>query len=153
MTVFRGQREQGVDYFDDVTGNNDKAGVFEGAGIDDYEGVKETVSPDGVKVRMNCRKCNQAHEVTLEWQELFVVGSNGPGRSLLTPTGWQYSQNNGTLYPTTVTCRKCREPLCPQVTPDEARSRVNDAVSRSLIPMGAVQQWNDQVTAWRSQAG
>jgi RNase P subunit RPR2 len=149
--TFRGKREPGIDYFDDFTENNEKAGVFEGTGFDDYEGVKESVSPEGVKVRMSCRKCGQAHELTLEWQELFVVGSNGPGKALLKPRGWEYSENNGALFPTHVFCKKCREPLCPQVTPDEARARVNDAISRNLVPMGQAHQWQAEVASWRGQ--
>lgn len=154
MSVFRGPRDPGVDYFDDYTGGtNDDGGVFEGGGIKDYENLRESVGPDGVKIRINCRKCNKGHDLTIEWQELFVVGSNGPGKTMLPPSGWQYSENNGTLYPANVHCSKCREPLCPQVTPDEARQRVNDAVSRNLIPMGQAKAWADEVSAWRARNG
>lgn len=151
MSTFGGQRERGVDYFDDILGNNDKAGVFEGGGVEDYEGLKETVDSEGLRIRINCRRCNLPHDLTLEWKELFIVGSNGPGKALLKPRGWQYSENNGSLYPADVLCGKCRAPLCPQVTPDEARQRVNDAISRNLVSMGDATQWATEVQSWRGQ--
>lgn len=153
MSVHRGSRVDGGEYFDDILGRNDDAGVFSGLGIDDYENTKETVGQEGLKVQINCRKCNQRHEIVLEWQELFVVGSNGVGKSLLKPNGWEYSENNGKLYPAHVPCKKCREPLCPQVSPDEARQLVNDAISRNLVSMEAVGHWSNQVQAYRARGG
>jgi len=149
--MFKGSRDAGVDYFDDVL-TKDAGGVFEGLGLDDYEGVRETVNADGLKISMNCRKCNKPREVTLDWQELFLVGSNGPGFALLKPDGWEYSQNNGKLYPASVRCN-CGEPLCPQITPDEARERVNQAVQQGLVARGALQQWGQQVALYRQRNG
>ena len=149
--MFKGSRDAGVDYFDDVL-TKDAGGVFEGLGIDDYESVKESVNTDGLKISMNCRTCNKPREVTLDWQELFLVGSNGPGLALLKPTGWEYSQNNGKLYPATVQC-SCGGPLCPQITPDEARERVNQAVQQGLVSRQSLQQWGNQVALYRQQHG
>ncbi len=153
MSVFRGARVDGAEYFDDITGQNEDAGVFAGLGSDDYENTKETVGNEGLKVQMNCRVCNQRHEIVLEWQELFIVGSNGPGRSLLKPTGWEYSENNAKLYPANVPCKKCNAPICPQVSPDEARQLVNDAVSRNLVSSEAAAHWNQQVQSVRASRG
>src|SRR6185295_6904859 len=150
--TFKGARVQDAEYFDDVTGRSD-GGIYGGQGLEDYEGVKESVSTEGVKIDMNCRRCNKAHQVTLEWQELYLVGSNGPNKSPLLPNGWTYSQNNQTLYPTNVPCSKCGEPLCPHVTPDEARARVNDAASRGLIPAQALAAWGQQAAGYRAQNG
>ena len=150
--TFRGARVEGGEYFDDILGA-DAGGIYDGHGLDDYEGMHETVTPQGVRIRMNCRKCGQQHDVTLDWKELYLVGSNGPGKALLKPRGWEYSPNNGSLYPATVLCSKCRDPLCPQVTPDEAQSRVRDAISRNLIPMGEAQLWQNEVAAWRQANG
>jgi hypothetical protein len=152
MTTFAGKREDGVDYFDDITSRDD-AGIYAGSGIDDYEGLKESVNQDGVQVRMNCRRCGKAHAVTIEWQELYLVGSNGPGKSLLMPRGWQYSPNNHKLYPMNVPCSKCQEPLCPQFTPEEARNRVTDALHRGLIQPQLAQQWQQEVASVRAQGG
>jgi hypothetical protein len=150
--MFSGKRDEGVDYFDDVM-KRDDAGIYSGAGHEDYEGIQESVSADGVQILMNCRRCGKRHAVTIEWQELFVVGSNGPGKSLMTPRGWTYSPNNQKLYPMNVPCAKCQEPLCPQFTPDEARSRVNDAAHRGLIPMNLIQQWQAEVNSYRASQG
>lgn len=152
--MFKGSRDPGVDYFDDVL-RKDDAGVFGGLGIEDYDGLKEEISPEGLKIRMNCRSCGKEHDVTLEWQELYIAGTNGlPGASLLLPNGWQYSQNNGKLYPANIKCSKCPDGfLCPQITPDEARARVNDALSQNLIDPNLLAQWKQQVTMYRQQRG
>jgi hypothetical protein len=148
----KGARHEGGDYFDDIVERED-AGVFGGLGVEDYEGVKESIKDDGIQVRMNCRVCGKEHDVTLEWKELFIVGTNGPGVTLVAPPGWTYSDNNGKLYPANIPCSKCHSPLCPMVTPDEARQRVNDAVSRGVVQVGAVQQWSQQVNMYRQQQG
>jgi len=150
--MFKGARVEAGEYFDEIM-KKDAGGVFEGLGIDDYEGVKETVNGDGLQIRMNCRQCNKQHDVTLEWQELFLVASNTPGRSPILPNGWAYSQNNGKVYPANIPCSKCGQPLCPQVTPDEARERVNQGVSQGLIPPQSIQQWGQQVALYRQQHG
>jgi hypothetical protein len=150
--MHKGARVNGGDYFDDIAQRED-AGVFGGLGVEDYEGIKESISPDGLVIRMNCRVCGKQHDVTLEWEELFVVGSNGPGLSPMMPPGWTYSENNAKLYPTNIPCSKCGDKLCPQVTPDEARERVNDAVQRSMIPQQALAGWRHQVAMYRGRQG
>jgi len=149
--MFKGARVQGGDYFDDKL-TEDAGGVFAGLGIDDYEGVKEQVSPDGLTIRMNCRACNKPREVTLDWKELTIVGSNGPGKSLVMPPGWDYSRNNAKLYPANIPCN-CGAALCPQITPDEAKQRVVDAVSQGLVQPAQVQAWVQQVDLYRQQGG
>lgn len=150
--MFNGARHQGGDYFDDIA-NREDAGVFGGLGVEDYEGTKESISSDGLEVKMNCRSCGKEHKVTLEWMELYICGTNMPGAALLKPRGWEYSSNNSKLYPMNVPCSKCGERLCPQVTPDEARQRVNDAVSQGLVPMQALAGWKHQVDMVRGQQG
>jgi hypothetical protein len=149
---FQGSRVDGGEYFDDVTGRDD-AGVFHGLGAEDYEGIKETLGPDGLTVTMNCRVCGKAHAVTLEWMELFVVGTNGPQVAPMLPRGWAYSDANGKAYPNHIPCSKCQAKLCPMVTPEEARQHVNDALSRGLVQMGAVQQWQQSANMYRQQGG
>jgi len=150
--MWNGSRHEGADYFDDVLSKED-AGVFQGGGVEDYEGIKEKMSPDGLVVTMNCRVCGKQHEVTLEWKELFICASNNPGMSLLKPQGWEYSPNNAKLYPAAVPCSKCGAALCPQITPDEARSRVNDAIQRGLVDMATAQVWKQQIDQIRAQRG
>jgi hypothetical protein len=150
--MFKGSRIHGGDYFDDIASRED-AGVFSGLGVEDYEGIGEQMSDDGLVIRMNCRGCGKQHDVTLEWMELYICGTNMPGASLLKPRGWEYSQNNAKLYPNNIPCSKCSDKLCPQITPDEARQRVNDAVQRGLVPMQALAGWKHQVDMVRGQQG
>ena len=152
MVFHKGARVEGGDYFEDFErGNKESGGILSGLGQDDFEEVQESVASDGLQVKMNCRKCGKQHIVTLEWEELYVVGTNGPGVAPLLPTGWQYSENNGRCYPATIHCSKCGEEgaLCPQVTPDEARDRVNDAVGRGAVQMGQIQMWKQRVDQHR----
>ena len=150
--MFKGARIQGGDYFDDIA-QRDDAGVFSGLGVEDYESIGEQMSNEGLVIRMNCRACGKQHDVTLEWQELFICGTNVPGAALLKPTGWEYSANNAKLYPNNIPCSKCGQALCPQITPDEARQRVNDAVQRGLVSMQAIATWKNQVDMIRAQRG
>jgi hypothetical protein len=151
--MWKGAREQGVDYFDDILENNDKAGILEGGGLDDHDRVREKFTEEGVAVQMNCRMCGQGAVVTLEWMELFIVGTNGAGAPLLLPKGWQYSANNATCY-CQIRCRgRCggQGYVAPHVTPDEARRHVNAAVNRGMIPPQAIAQWKQGVDMARSQ--
>jgi len=150
--MYKGNREAGVDYFDDIS-NRMADGVFAGQGVDDFEGVKEQINADGLEVKLNCRRCGKTAAVTLEWNELYVVGTNGAGKSLLLPPGWQYSPNNSACYPANLPCSKCAAPLCPQVTPDDARKRVEDAVSQGVVSLPQVQQWQASVGQYRRQSG
>jgi hypothetical protein len=139
--MYKGPREEGVDYFDDVLGDNEEAGVLEGGGLRDYDRVREKISPEGLNAEMQCRLCGKRASVTLEWLELFVCGSNGPGQPLIMPKGWQYSQNNGTMF-CAIRCGKCSDGgYYPHVTPDEARRYVNAAVARGFVSQQALQQW------------
>jgi DNA-directed RNA polymerase subunit M/transcription elongation factor TFIIS len=154
--LHKGARVHGGDYFDDMASKGG-GGIYGGMGVEDYDGIRESISPDGLVVTMNCRNCGKQHEVTLEWYELFIVGANNPGLSLMKPKGWEYSQNNGSLYPAHIKCSKCNEGerslLCPQVTPDEARGHVNSAVSQGLLPVANTQAWGQQVAAYRAANG
>jgi len=153
MVLHKGARVEGADYFDDfgTRQNREGGGILSGLGQDDFESVQETIGGEGLQVKMNCRLCGKQHVVTLEWEELFVVGTNGPGVAPLIPTGWQYSENNGACYPAMINCAKCGEDggLCPMVTPQEARDRVNEAVGRGAIPVGAIQMWKQRVSGFR----
>lgn len=145
--MFRGKREQGVDYFDDVL--SETGGIHEGGGLEDFEGVKEKLVTDGLQLQMKCRLCGKAHNVVLEWEELFVVGSNAVGQPPLLPQNWQYSTNNQDAY-TQIQCSRCHNPgLAPHVTPEEARKIVNQGVSRGLVNPQAVNAWKQRVAMAR----
>lgn len=152
--MFRGAREPNVDYFDEFfEADNNPAGqgILKGGGLGQYENLREAMSPEGLNIKMACRKCGKDHMVTLEWEELFVCGANSPDSGLLLPSGWRYSENNGSLYPE-LRCSKCGadEALCPHVTPDECRRHVNAALSRGFIDPRAVQMWKQKIDMYRS---
>lgn len=145
--MFRGKREAGVDYFDDVLG--EVGGIHEGTGLNDFEGVKERLVAEGLQLQMKCRLCGKSHNVVLEWEELFVVGSNNPGMAPVLPPNWRYSQNNQDAY-TMLACSRCGgEGLAPHVTPEDARKIVNQGVSRGLVPPQAVNAWKQRVAMAR----
>lgn len=143
--MYKGPREDGVDYFDDHLGDNTQAGILEGGGLRDYDGLREKLSPEGVGVEMQCRLCGKRANVTLEWPELFVCGTNGAGQPLLLPKGWQYSDNNSSMF-CAIKCNKCGDGYyAPHVTPDEARKYVNSAVSRGFVNPQVIGQWKAAV--------
>jgi len=145
--MFRGKRETGVDYFDDVLGET--GGIHDGRGLEDFEGVKERIVNEGLQLQMKCRLCGKAHNVVLEWEELFVVGSNTPGTAPLLPPRWQYSENNQDAY-TALQCSRCHGPgLAPHMTPDEARKVVNQGLSRGFVNPQAVNAWKQRVAMAR----
>jgi len=151
--MFRGSREQGVDYFDDffdADGGQAGHGILKGGGMAGYENLTERLSGQGLEIKMPCRKCGKDAVLTLDFEELFVCGANGPGEKLLLPKGWHYSQNNGAMYPA-LRCGGCgaEEGYCPQLTPDECRRHVNAAVNRALISPDQVGQWKHKVAMYR----
>ncbi len=77
---------------------------------------------------------------------VYVVGVPGAGKSSIV------RHATHALYPANVPCN-CGAPLCPQITPDEARERVNQAVQQGLVSRPALQQWANQVTQYRQQHG
>lgn len=153
--LHKGRREEGVDYFDDfdVPGDREGGGIFTGSlGQAEFESVRNFVDPEnGLGNRMSCRNCGKAAIVWIGWEELYIIGTNGPGVAPLLPQGFQYSENNNDVYPTTSKCLKCGTPVCPHVTPDEAREHVNAATNAGYIPMGAIHQWQQAAQAHRAQ--
>lgn len=140
--MYKGARHENGDYFDDVMQRQE--GIHAGMGMDDYEGIKEQIGKDGLAIKMSCRVCNREHSVTLEWPELFIVGLNGSDQPLRLPNGWAYSSANAACYPN-LPCAKCGSPLCPMVTPDEARRHMNTAVSRGFVSQQQVGAWKQHI--------
>lgn len=145
-------RIKGADYFDDIRGET--GGIHESMGLNQYEGLREHVADDGVKVKMDCRFCGGPAVVTVEWNELFIVGSNGPGRPPMLPRSeagaeWHYSPNNHTAY-VQLRCGRCGEPgLAAHFSPDEARQQVNGAAQRGMVSPQQIAAWKQRVAAAR----
>lgn len=149
MGVFRGKRVQGGDYFDDIQGDYGDHGVFNGMGIADYDSVREKVTDEGLKVLLNCRSCNKRAEMTIGWEEMYVISQNRPGQRLVLPADWQYSQNNGTCF-TQQRCSKCGEPgFAVHVTPQEATQRIQQGVQAGFVTKQDANEWARKVAAYR----
>jgi len=142
--MFQGKRNPQADYFDDFL-TDDPGGVFEGGALSGFESVKERIEPDGVHVKLDCRYCGGPAEVTFSWEDMFVVGSNGPRLPPVFPQGWGYSPNNQDAY-FQARCTRCGNPgFAVHYRPDEARKLVNAAVQRGYISPAQIDQWKVQV--------
>jgi len=151
MPLHNGARVEGADMFDDFsdTANREGGGVFGGSlGLAEFEGVKQRTEAQGLMVEISCRKCGARANMTIEWEELYVIGSNGHDVKPLLPRGWQYSPNNAACYPGQCRCG-CGANICPMVTPDEAREQVMIAAQLGYITRNQSQLWRAQTSAAR----
>jgi hypothetical protein len=158
MPLHKGSREATGEYFDDFDdlGSKEKGGVFGGLGRDYYEGVHEELVPEGLRVRMQCRLCGVERNIVLDWEELYIAGSNGPGMTPLLPRGWSLSAANGAMHPNILCNGRCGDPrgvFAPMITPDEAAEHVRQGVLQGFIPQQHMQQWEHRVQAFRRQHG
>lgn len=122
------------DYFEDILAED--GGSLASQGLTDFDNVKQKVKADGLEVRVHCRFCGKPTDVTLEWDELAIIGMNGPGLSPILPNAsYKFSPNNGSIY----VQLPCPRPNCGQpgvavhVTPDEADRHVKTAAQRGFV--------------------
>jgi hypothetical protein len=121
--MWRGPREQGIDYFDDILSGSE-GGIHGGAGLSDFDALREKYTADGLAVTLNCKFCGKAHQITLEWPELYIIGLNRAGRPVALPPKWAYSNNNQSAF-VELKCSRCHHAgLAVHVTPDEARRHI-----------------------------
>jgi len=147
--MYKGSREQGVDYFDDVLGNNDEAGILKGQGLADFDSVKEQITPEGVAVsQLSCHSCGTKKNITISWEELFYVSQNRPGGPLMLPEGWSRSERNMSCY-IQMKCPKCGEAgFAVHYTPDEARNRLRQASDAGFIDQAMVTEWAQKIAMY-----
>jgi len=146
------------DAFDDFL-NGDGAGaegggILESPGLRDYEGIETTIGVEGARVVLNCRRCNRKKQVVVEWPELIILAENGPGKSPLLPTGWNFSEKNRTAY-VPMRCNSCGNDtgIAIHMAPDEARGHVNAALNAGLVNRQQVAQIQQQVNGARARGG
>lgn len=138
------------DQFDDMR-SDDTGGTLESPGLKDYDNVKQDTTAEGLAVEVSCRLCNKKHKVTLEWPELYVIGSNKPGVPPLMPPGYHRSEQ-GTAF-VQFACSKCGGPgVAIHVTPDEAARHLNAAVGAGFVSKEQAAQWGSAVMQARGQA-
>lgn len=153
--MHKGSRIENADYFDDILGDNNPnaVGVFQGMGMTDFENIKQKIGPEGVILNMNCRHCNWPTVVTVEWEELYYIGLNGPGKPLVLPRGWVRSDQNMDCY-VQLQCGRCHNAgLNPHFSPDEARQLVNQAVQSGFITKQTAQAWQQKAAMYARAAG
>jgi hypothetical protein len=98
------------------------------------------LNDDGLVVGTTCARCHKSVSVTLEYHELYDVGTNGPGATLAIPPGWE-SRNQGDFYPTTINCPACSAMLTPAITSEAARESLVAALAKGLLPSGQIERW------------
>jgi hypothetical protein len=147
--MFKGSREQGVDYFDDVLGNNDDGGILQGLGLNDFDSVRERVAPQGIVIdQASCHRCGHKKNLEITWEELFYVSQNRPGGPLMLPEGWSRSDQNMTCY-IQLKCPKCSEAgFAVHYTPDEARNRLRQAADSGFVNEPMAQQWAQKIAMY-----
>lgn len=127
--VFRGAREKGMDYFDDIMGDNTVPAIFDGDGFKNFDSMKTEPTPEGMAIKMHCRACHLEAELLLSWAELFIV-AHAP-RSGLLPSGWKRSEVNRSAYPE-INCR-CDTLLPVNIEPEWAAHQVDAAQRAGLL--------------------
>lgn len=142
-----GARIHGADYFDDMTG---VGGILESKGLDDYEGLKEEVKPEGIEVKLNCWGCNRPREVVIEWPEVILVAENKQGAPPVLPPGWKYSANNHTAY-IAFNCRGCgqHEGIAVHMTPQEAQEHVKRGLGAGFVNPQQIQAIRQKMAPYR----
>jgi len=131
------------DDFQDIF-SDDTGGTLESPGLRDYDNVRQEVVPEGLTVQVPCRYCGKGHKVTMEWHELYVVGSNQPNVTPIMPPGYRRS-NQGTVY-LEMGCAKCGNPgVAIHITPDEAARHVTTAVKTGFVSKDQAAAWGQQV--------
>jgi hypothetical protein len=135
------------DMFDDVVGDNDQAGIYDGAGLRHYENVSERTTPEGPENKLVCRLCGKEVVLTPSWEEIFYVAQNGPNQPLVLPAGWWRSDTNFDVFHTRK-CPRCgEEGIHVHYDPENARALVKQAVQMGFIQMGQLQQWKQKIAA------
>lgn len=143
------------DEFDDFlsgeAGVHEGGGILDSQGLRDYEGIETRVEAEGAAVTVNCRKCNKKRKIVIEWPELIILASNGPGQRPVLPKGWQFSENNLTGF-VTLRCSSCGEPgFSIHMTPEEAQGHVRSGLASGLLHPAQVQQVQQQMARVRGQ--
>ncbi len=130
--VYRGNRVDGADYFDDVMGDNEVPEIFRGSGMEKMEKVVPEPTPAGMYLNMQCRPpgCGAEKKIFVPWPELFVV-ANAPKTGVL-PPDWKRSEINQAPVPD-LACSRCGTAVSPVIPPDWAARQVDAALQRGWL--------------------
>ena len=125
--------DQFADFLEGDGALREGGGILDSHGLRDFEGIETSVIPEGAGVVLNCRSCNKKRRVIVEWDELVVLGENGPGLRPILPQGWAFSENNRDAY-VQLPCSSCGQPgFAVHMTPQEAQGHVKAGMAAGLI--------------------
>lgn len=137
--AFKGSRQGGSDYFDDIMADNRVPAMFETAGntgMAAYEAITQQQTEQGIHITMHCRPpgCGNQRGIDISWAELFVV-ANAPRTGIL-PEGWKKSNHNHMAYPD-LRC-SCSEPVVAMIPCDEAAKLCDQAFKSGVTSFEAI---------------
>lgn len=131
---YKGPRIHGVDYFDDVMGDNVVPQMFQGAlgggGMESHERTNFERDRQGIVVSCECRQCSSNCRIGVTWGELYKVAA-APQTGVL-PNGWQRSDANATAYPD-LKCNRCQGLVAIQFEPRWCMDQIRDALGNNVI--------------------
>jgi len=143
MTGQRGEPQW--DLFEDIVGDNNQAGIYDGQGIRHFENVRENVTAEGPDNKLSCRLCGKEVILTPSWEEIFYVAQNGPNQPLVLPGGWRRSDRNYDCYHSRG-CPRCgEEGIHVHYDPQDARLLINQAVQMGFVTMPQIQAWKQKI--------
>jgi hypothetical protein len=128
-------------FFSDVPelgGEDDQFGSLAGGGTSNHFGTQTSNAREGMQYKVHCDNCGTPNLITVNWQELIIVGSG------MVPPGWKYE--NGRLFPN-LGCANgnCGFICTVNITPDEASRHVNAAIQAQVINSDFVHQVRAQL--------
>lgn len=127
MGKYRGARDPRCDYFDDIMGSVDEAGIFNtdhpAEGIRDFENVQVQRERGGLRINVPMRHQSGRGDLLVSWGELYVI-AECPKTGIL-PPGWQRSELNRAAFPDEY------PPLV--IAPDWARNQLKRAADDGVL--------------------
>lgn len=124
---YKGARDPRCDYFDDIMGSVEEAGIFNtdhpAEGIRDFENVQVQREREGIRANVPMRHQSGRADLLITWGELYVI-AEAPKTGVL-PQGWSRSEVNRAAYPDVY------PPL--MVAPDWAQNQLKRAVNDGLL--------------------
>jgi len=145
----------GHDDFSDIL--ESQAGIFGSSeqglepALKQFETTRSVATREGVVTEIPCRDCGGPAIITIEYPELMAIMQNVPpaeayqGTSLA-QSEWRFSKTHGQWYPV-VPCLRCRKPIQPLVSHEEAAALLGKAKRNGWLPPQLEQQCHQRVMA------
>jgi len=139
-----GYRTHGV-HFQDVEGELNGLGMFEGGALAQHSSVRAKPDKDGYVLTEYCDSCGTQNNITIPWSEVMFL-ANG-----VTPQGFRYDMGRLVID---LPCKQCAKyELHSAVTPDEAARWAKAAIAAGVLNIGQAQAWEAQAKSIRARMG